>query len=58
MLQGCNTNQGFVAMETRPLTGDLLVLDNEMNIYSLKLCKSILTALLELLVFMLCIRSC
>ena len=39
-------------METRPLTGDLLALDNEMNIYSLKLCKSnrnTLTALLELL---------
>ena len=40
MLQGCNTNQGLVAMETRPVTGDLLALDNEMNIYSLKLYKS------------------
>ena len=42
-------------METRPLTGDLLVLDNEMNIYSLKLCKSnnrnVLSALLELLYY-------
>ena len=38
-------------MQTRPLTGELLALDNEMNVHSLKLnrSKKILVVVLELM---------
>ncbi|XP_065886440.1 uncharacterized protein [Dysidea avara] len=38
--KGCHANEGLVAMHTSLLTGDLLALDNEMNIYRLQLRKS------------------
>ena len=51
MVQDCNTNQGLIAMQTRSLTGELLALDSEMNVYSLKLSKSntLLVTSLELM---------